>query len=72
MSHDFHALADVQNGRIDRRIYTDPAIYDQEVAAFAAMRELGDCTAQLDYYRIIPEWITGMAIVTARDRAGLQ
>jgi len=33
------------------------------VAAAAAMQAAGPCEITLDYYRIIPEWITGMAIV---------
>lgn len=36
------------------------------VAAFAAMRALGAFTPQLEYYRIVPEWITGMGLVTAQ------
>jgi 2,3-dihydroxyphenylpropionate 1,2-dioxygenase len=36
------------------------------VAAFAAMGALGRFTPRLDYYRIVPEWITGMGIVTAQ------
>lgn len=35
------------------------------VAAFAAMGAAGDFTAELDFYRVIPEWITGMAAVHA-------
>lgn len=33
------------------------------VAAAAAMRAAGPFEMTLDYYRIIPEWITGMAVV---------
>ncbi|MEO8134878.1 MAG: 3-carboxyethylcatechol 2,3-dioxygenase, partial [Betaproteobacteria bacterium] len=35
------------------------------VAAGAAMRELGPWRPQLDYYRLVPEWITGMGLITA-------
>lgn len=36
------------------------------IAAFAAARAIGaSATARLEYYEMIPEWITGMAIVTA-------
>lgn len=37
------------------------------IAAAAAMRELGGGTwrPQLDYYRLVPEWITGMGLITA-------
>lgn len=59
--------------------YTDEAL-DREagfgshevrcwVAAFAAMRAAGAVQAELDYYEIVPEWITGMGIVTARHPA---
>jgi 2,3-dihydroxyphenylpropionate 1,2-dioxygenase len=33
------------------------------VAAAAAMQAAGPFEMTLDYYRIIPEWITGMAVV---------
>jgi 2,3-dihydroxyphenylpropionate 1,2-dioxygenase len=39
------------------------------VAAFAAMRAVGAIQARLDYYEIVPEWITGMGVVTARHAA---
>jgi len=39
------------------------------VAAFAAMRAAGAVQTELDYYEIVPEWITGMGIVTARHLA---
>ena len=59
--------------------YTDEAL-DREagfgghevlcwVAAFAAMRAAGAVQTELDYYEIVPEWITGMGIVTARHLA---
>jgi 2,3-dihydroxyphenylpropionate 1,2-dioxygenase len=35
------------------------------VAAFSAMAALGDFKAAVDYYRIVPEWITGMGLVSA-------
>lgn len=34
------------------------------VAAFSAMREFGRFEAKLDYYRVVPEWITGMGLIT--------
>lgn len=37
------------------------------VAAFAAMRELGAFAPRLDYYRVVPEWITGMGLVSAQN-----
>jgi len=40
------------------------------VAAAAAMRALGDFRPRLDYYRVVPEWITGMGLVTAEPEAG--
>lgn len=39
------------------------------VAAFAAMRAAGAVRAELDYYEVVPEWITGMGVVTARHLA---
>ena len=42
------------------------------IAAFAAMQALDPrsaAVARLDYYRIIPEWITGMAITSTRFEA---
>jgi 2,3-dihydroxyphenylpropionate 1,2-dioxygenase len=39
------------------------------VAAFAAVRATGPVQAVLDYYEIVPEWITGMGIATARHVA---
>ncbi|MEY4266168.1 MAG: hypothetical protein RIS90_703 [Pseudomonadota bacterium] len=35
------------------------------VAAFAAMQAAQDAMAKLDFYRVIPEWITGMAAAHA-------
>jgi 2,3-dihydroxyphenylpropionate 1,2-dioxygenase len=35
------------------------------LAAFAAMRAASDAPASLDFYRVIPEWITGMAAAQA-------
>jgi len=37
------------------------------VAAFAAMRELGPFVARLDYYRVVPEWITGMGLISGEQ-----
>jgi 2,3-dihydroxyphenylpropionate 1,2-dioxygenase len=36
------------------------------VAAFAAMRAVRKAKPKLDFYRVIPEWITGMAVAHAR------
>jgi 2,3-dihydroxyphenylpropionate 1,2-dioxygenase len=36
------------------------------VAAFAAMRAARAARPKLDFYRVIPEWITGMAVAHAR------
>lgn len=36
------------------------------VAAFAAMRAARRFTPKLDFYRVIPEWITGMAVAHGR------
>ena len=41
------------------------------IAAAAAMRELGATQPKLDYYRLVPEWITGMGLVTATVTAEL-
>jgi 2,3-dihydroxyphenylpropionate 1,2-dioxygenase len=38
------------------------------VAAAAAARAMGNLDMELVYYRPIPEWITGMAIVAGRER----
>lgn len=38
------------------------------VAATAAARAMGSLDMELVYYRLIPEWITGMAIVAGRER----
>ena len=35
------------------------------LAAFAAMQASQDAMATLDFYRVIPEWITGMAAAQA-------
>ena len=35
------------------------------LAAFSAMQETNNVTATLDFYRVIPEWITGMAAAQA-------
>ncbi|WP_172292073.1 3-carboxyethylcatechol 2,3-dioxygenase [Pseudoruegeria sp. HB172150] len=35
------------------------------VAAMAAARELAPVKAKVDYYHIIPEWITGMGVISA-------
>ncbi|MBK9605181.1 MAG: 3-carboxyethylcatechol 2,3-dioxygenase [Betaproteobacteria bacterium] len=37
------------------------------IAACAAMRELGGPRPRLDYYRLVPEWITGMGLMTAGE-----
>ena len=37
------------------------------VAACAAMGELGGPAPRLDYYRLVPEWITGMGLMTAEQ-----
>jgi hypothetical protein len=36
------------------------------VASFAAMRELGAFAPRLEYYRVVPECITGMGMVTGQ------
>lgn len=40
------------------------------VAAAAAARHLGDVTWDRNYYQLVPEWITGMGIVTGRSQQG--
>jgi 2,3-dihydroxyphenylpropionate 1,2-dioxygenase len=37
------------------------------IAACAAMNELGGPLPRLDYYRLVPEWITGMGLMTAEQ-----
>ena len=37
------------------------------IAACAAMAELGASAPRLDYYRLVPEWITGMGLMTAGE-----
>lgn len=39
------------------------------VAAVAAMRAIGKFTAAERFYAVIPEWATGMAVVTGRHYA---
>lgn len=41
------------------------------VAAFAAMRAAGEFDSRLDFYRVIPEWITGMGIVRGATTGSL-
>jgi 2,3-dihydroxyphenylpropionate 1,2-dioxygenase len=36
------------------------------VSAFAAMRAARKVKPRLDFYRVIPEWITGMAVAHAK------
>lgn len=36
------------------------------IAAFAATQEIAPARGRVDYYAVIPEWITGMGIVSAR------
>ena len=36
------------------------------VAAAAAARKMGDLRTELRYYRLVPEWITGMGIVVGQ------
>ena len=36
------------------------------VAATAAMREMGAPRLHLDYYRLVPEWITGMGLMSTQ------
>jgi len=36
------------------------------VAAAAAARRMGDMRAELRYYHLVPEWITGMGIVVGQ------
>ena len=38
------------------------------IAACAALSEMGDYRPRLDYYRVVPEWITGMGLMTAEQR----
>lgn len=37
------------------------------IAAGAAMGELGGPRPPLDYYRLVPEWITGMSLMIAEQ-----
>jgi hypothetical protein len=37
------------------------------IAAGAAMGELGGPRPRLDYYRLVPEWITGMSLMIAEQ-----
>lgn len=37
------------------------------IAACAAMGELAGPRPRLDYYRLVPEWITGMGLMTAEQ-----
>jgi len=41
------------------------------VAALAAMRATGPFDSRLDYYRVVPEWITGMGVVRGASEGSL-
>jgi 2,3-dihydroxyphenylpropionate 1,2-dioxygenase len=36
------------------------------VAAASAARQMGDLRAELRYYHLVPEWITGMGVVVGQ------
>jgi hypothetical protein len=54
--------------RCERPILPPSETWDRRFVA--AMRALGRSEARLEYYRVIPEWITGMGIVTAESERG--
>jgi 2,3-dihydroxyphenylpropionate 1,2-dioxygenase len=64
LAGDTTALDAITDAEIDRDAGFGGHEVRTWVAAFAAMRELGRFDAQLDYYRVVPEWITGMGLIT--------
>jgi 2,3-dihydroxyphenylpropionate 1,2-dioxygenase len=64
LAGDTAALDAITDEEIDREAGFGGHEVRTWVAAFAAMRELGRFDARLDYYRVVPEWITGMGLIT--------
>jgi 2,3-dihydroxyphenylpropionate 1,2-dioxygenase len=61
---DTAALDAISDAEIDREAGFGGHEVRTWVAAFAAMHETGRFEARLDYYRVVPEWITGMGLIT--------
>jgi 2,3-dihydroxyphenylpropionate 1,2-dioxygenase len=61
---DSAALDAISDAEIDREAGFGGHEVRTWVAAFAAMQAMGTFKAQLDYYRVVPEWITGMGLIT--------
>jgi len=64
LAGDAAALDAINDAEIDREAGFGGHEVRTWVAAFAAMRECGSFEARLDYYRVVPEWITGMGLIT--------
>lgn len=60
---DFDAMSDTE---IDRIAGFGAHEVRTWVAAAAAARKVGELRAELKYYQLVPEWITGMGIVVGR------
>jgi 2,3-dihydroxyphenylpropionate 1,2-dioxygenase len=60
---DFDAMTDAE---IDRVAGFGAHEVRTWVAAAAAAQHMGNPPAELRYYHLVPEWITGMGIVTAQ------
>ena len=65
MRYDTAALDAITDREIDRVAGFGAHEVRTWVAAMAAGRELGQVEPAIDYYNIIPEWLTGMGIVSA-------
>lgn len=63
LRQDLEAFDDYTDEMMDREAGFGGHEVRTWVAAAAAMRAAGPFEMALDYYRVIPEWITGMAVV---------
>lgn len=65
MRYDTAALDAITDREIDKQAGFGAHEVRTWVAAMAAARELGHVELAVDYYHIIPEWLTGMGILSA-------
>jgi 2,3-dihydroxyphenylpropionate 1,2-dioxygenase len=60
-----HELDNISDEEIDEKVGFGGHEVRTWVSAVSAMRAIEPCTIKLDYYDVVPEWITGMGMISS-------
>ena len=65
INFDIHKLDKISDKEIDEKVGFGGHEVRTWISAVSAMNALQACTIKLDYYSVVPEWITGMGMISS-------